>query len=83
LISVAMQNAYHPVRDYLNKISWDGYKRLEKIFIKHLGVEDTEATRITTKKALNAGLVRVMEPGYTFDSMLTVYGTQGVGKSPL
>ncbi|MBO8687569.1 hypothetical protein INN85_13735, partial [Staphylococcus aureus] len=26
IISVAIQNAYHPVRDYLNKISWDGHK---------------------------------------------------------
>lgn len=50
IISVAMQNAYHPVRDYLNKISWDGHKRLEKLFIKYLGVEDTEVNRTTTKK---------------------------------
>ncbi len=48
-----MQNAYHPVRDYLNKISWDGHKRLEKLFIKYLGVEDTEVNRTTTKKRVD------------------------------
>ncbi|HHO6183374.1 TPA: VapE domain-containing protein [Staphylococcus aureus] len=83
IISVAMQNAYHPVRDYLNKISWDGHKRLEKLFIKYLGVEDTEVNRTTTKKALTAGIARVMEPGCKFDYMLTLYGPQGVGKSAL
>lgn len=83
IISVAMQNAYHPVRDYLNKISWDGHRRLEKLFIKYLGVEDTEVNRTTTKKALTAGIARVMEPGCKFDYMLTLYGPQGVGKSAL
>ncbi|AWE67124.1 virulence-associated E family protein [Staphylococcus aureus] len=39
--------------------------------------------RTTTKKALTAGIARVMEPGCKFDYMLTLYGPQGVGKSAL
>lgn len=83
IISVAIQNAYHPVRNYLNGLTWDGEPRLERLFIKYLGVEDTEVNRTTTRKALTAGVARVMEPGCKFDYMLTLYGPQGVGKSAI
>lgn len=83
IISVAIQNAYHPVRNYLNSLTWDGEPRLERLFIKYLGVEDTEVNRTTTRKALTAGVTRVMEPGCKFDYMLTLYGPQGVGKSAI
>lgn len=72
IISVAIQNAYHPVRNYLNSLTWDGEPRLERLFIKYLGVEDTEVNRTTTRKALTAGVTRVMEPGCKFDYMLTL-----------
>lgn len=83
IISVAIQNQYHPVKDYLNNLEWDGQSRLERLFIKYLGVEDTKVNRTTTRKALTAGVARVMEPGCKFDYMLTLYGPQGVGKSAL
>lgn len=83
IISVAIQNAYHPVRNYLNGLTWDGEPRLERLFIMYLGVEDTEVNRTTTRKALTAGVARVMEPGCKFDYMLTLYGPQGVGKSAI
>lgn len=83
IISVAIQNAYHPVRDYLYSLNWDGQSRLERIFIKYLGVEDTEINRTITRKALTAAVARVMEPGCKFDYMLTLFGPQGVGKSAL
>ncbi|EII2705161.1 hypothetical protein KQQ84_002482, partial [Staphylococcus pseudintermedius] len=78
-----LQNAYHPVRDYLNNLEWDKKPRLEKLFIKYLGVKDTKVNRTITRKALTAGVARVMEPGCKFDYMLTLYGPQGVGKSAI
>ncbi|MCS4486357.1 virulence-associated E family protein [Staphylococcus americanisciuri] len=83
IVSVALQNAYHPVRDYLSTLSWDGIPRLERLFVKYLGVEDSEVNRVATRKALTAGVARVMEPGCKFDYMLTLYGPQGVGKSAI
>lgn len=83
IISVSLQNAYHPVRDYLKGLTWDGKPRLEQLFIKYLGVENTEVNRVATSKALTAGVARIMEPGCKFDYMLTLYGPQGVGKSAL
>lgn len=83
IVSVALQNAYHPVRDYLSTLSWDGEPRLERLFVKYLGVEDSEVNRVATRKALTAGVARVMNPGCKFDYMLTLYGPQGVGKSAI
>lgn len=83
IISVSIQNGYHPVRDYLKSLTWDGKHRLEHLFIKYLGVENSEVNRVATRKALTAGVARIMEPGCKFDYMLTLYGPQGVGKSAL
>lgn len=83
IVSVALQNAYHPVRRYLKGLKWDGKSRLDRLFIKYLGVPDTEVNRTATRKALTAGVARVMEPGCKFDYMLTLYGPQGVGKSAI
>lgn len=83
IISVSIQNGHHPVRDYLNNLAWDGKSRLEKVFIKYLGVENNEVNRMITRKALTAGVARIMSPGCKFDYMITLYGPQGVGKSAL
>ncbi|MEB7433330.1 virulence-associated E family protein [Staphylococcus pasteuri] len=83
IISIAIQNSYHPVRNYLNQLEWDGQPRLECLFIKYLGVEDTEVNRTATRKTLTAGVARIMQPGCKFDYMTTLYGPQGVGKSAL
>ncbi|MGK0577477.1 VapE domain-containing protein [Macrococcus capreoli] len=77
----AKSNAFHPVRDYLDGLEWDGIKRLETIFHTFLGSEDSEINRAITRKAFSAAVARIYEPGIKFDYMLTLYGSQGLGKS--
>lgn len=81
--AVSRKNAFHPVRDYLTGLSWDGMERLDSLFIDYLGVEDTEYTRAVTRKALCAGVARIFNPGCQFDYMIVLVGEQGVGKSKL
>lgn len=81
LNSVASQNSFHPVRDYLNSLSWDGKKRAENLFIDYLGAENNEYTKAVTKTWLTAAVARIMVPGCKFDYMLVLVGPQGVGKS--
>src|SRR5690606_13790830 len=83
LTAVAKKNSFHPVRDYLDGLKWDGVKRLETVFIDYLGVEDNEHIRLLTKKALVAAVKRIYEPGAKFDEMITLVGPQGIGKSQL
>lgn len=80
---VAQNNQYHPIREYLDKLSWDGMRRLETVFIDYLGVSDNAYTRAATRKSLTAAVARVINPGVKFDSMLVLVGKQGCGKSQI
>ena len=80
---VAQQNKYHPVRDYLNSLTWDGEKRLETLLIDYLGADDNQYIRAVTRKALVAAVARIFVPGIKYDTMLVLVGKQGCGKSQI
>jgi predicted P-loop ATPase len=71
------------VRDYLDGLEWDGVERVDTLLIKYLKADDTPYTRAVTRKTLVAAVARAMEPGCKFDSVLTLVGAQGTGKSML
>jgi predicted P-loop ATPase len=81
--NVYAENAYHPVRDYLKSLQWDGIERLETLLIDYLGSEDSAYVRSVTRKVLTAAVARIMSPGVKFDYVLTLIGKQGIGKSTL
>lgn len=83
VLDVASAHLFHPVRDYLKSLKWDGVKRLERLFVDHLGASDTEYVRTVTRKALTAAVTRVFNPGAKFDYMTVLVGSQGVGKSSI
>lgn len=80
---VGQRAAYHPVREYLDGLVWDGVPRLERLLVDYLGAEDTPYTRAVTRKCLTAAVARIYQPGCKFDYMLVLVGKQGVGKSYL
>lgn len=77
------KNAFHPVRDYLNKLSWDGEERLDTLLIDYLGAEDSQYTRAVTRKIFSAAVARIFQPGIKFDYVLVLVGKQGIGKSTI
>ena len=79
----ASDQAYHPVRDYLNGLTWDGSPRLDRLFIDYLGAEDNDYTRAVTRKAFTAAVARIMRPGCKYDTMLVLVGGQGRHKSTI
>ena len=81
LQEVTQDNKFHPVRDYLHSVKWDGECRLDELFIKYLGAEDTPYVRAATRKWLCGAVARVMHPGIKFDTAIVLYGSQGLGKS--
>jgi predicted P-loop ATPase len=84
LTKVADDRAYHPIRDYLDKLPpWDETPRADTLFINYLGAEDTPYTRAVTRKTLVAAVARVKRPGIKFDSIPVLNGNQGIGKSTL
>ena len=80
---VARENAFHPVKQYLETCVWDGVPRLDTLLIDYLGAEDTPYVRAVTRKTFTAAVARIYRPGCKFDTMLTIQGKQGAGKSTL
>lgn len=81
-LTIAFQNnSFHPVRDYLSSLEWDKVKRLDTLLIDYLGAEDSIYARAISRKHLTAAVARVMRPGIKYDTMLTLTGAQGIGKS--
>jgi putative DNA primase/helicase len=83
LILSATKNRFNPVVDYLNRLKWDGTKRLDKLFIDYLGAADTPYTRAVTRKSFVAAVARAMKPGVKYDTMAVLTGPQGLGKSTI
>jgi putative DNA primase/helicase len=80
---LATRKAFHPVRDYLNSLKWDGIKRVDSLLIDYQGADNSEYTRTVTRKILTAAVARVFRPGIKFDHVLVLVGEQGMKKSTL
>lgn len=83
LTSIAHENRYHPVLDYLNGLKWDGKSRIDTWLPDYCGAVDTELHREFSAKTLIGAVRRIRKPGSKFDTMLVLEGAQGVGKSRL
>src|ERR1039457_774052 len=79
--AVAGRNAYHPVRDYLASLVWDGKERIETWLIRLAGARDDAYVRAASKKWLIGAVARVVKPGCRMDYMLVLEGKQGSRKS--
>ena len=77
----AHQNSYHPVRDYLNSLAWDGTERIRYCLHHFLGAEVDEYTFQALRLFLLGAIHRAFHPGCKFEVMLCLVGGQGAGKS--
>lgn len=83
LSAVLTKHSYHPIRDYLNSLTWDGKPRLERLIIDYIGADDNELNRVMTRKHFTAAVARAFHPGCKYDYCLILTGPEGVGKSTL
>lgn len=81
LVNVFKSRAFHPVRQYVEGLKWDGVKRIETLLVDYFGAEDSEYVREVTRKTLVAAIGRIYRPGIKFDYVLVLVGRQGIGKS--
>jgi Virulence-associated protein E/Primase C terminal 2 (PriCT-2) len=82
LIDIAHCNRFHPVRDYLSGLSWDGVPRIDTWLIDYAGAEDTPFNRAVGLLFLIAGVRRIRQPGIKFDTMPVLESPQqGKNKS--
>lgn len=78
-----IETGFHPVRDYLRGLTWDGKRRVDTLFIDYLGAEDSDYTRAVTRKGLVAAVARVFVPGIKYETVPTLIGPEGKGKSTI
>ena len=77
----ALESSYHPVLDYLDRLQWDGRKRVDVWLTTNLGADLTDYTMAVGRMFLIAMVARVYEPGCKCDHMIVLEGPQGVMKS--
>ena len=80
---VSSDNAFHPIKLYLESLTWDGVPRIDTFLVDYMGAKDNAYTREAFRKMLLAAVTRIYEPGRKFDTALVFYSEQGVGKSTL
>ncbi len=81
---VLHKNEYHPVRDLVNSLQWDGESRITAFLTRWTKCEDTPYTREVSRLIFAGGIHRLYNPGCKFDDMPVLIGTkQGEGKSTL
>jgi hypothetical protein len=81
IVQLAMRNAFDPVADYLDSLTWDGKPRLDRWLITYLNAEDTELNREFGRLVLIAAVRRVRHPGTKFDPIIVLEGKMGTQKS--
>jgi putative DNA primase/helicase len=79
--TVSYATSYHPVRDYLDSLKWDGVHRVHNFFPAFMGSEDSNYTRFVGKMLFCSAIARIKHPGCKYDYMIILEGDQGIGKS--
>jgi predicted P-loop ATPase len=79
--AVAKDASFHPVRDYLTGLTWDGTKRVGRFAATYLGAEDTPYHNEVSTRMFIAAVARIMQPGCKHDHMPILEARQGAGKS--
>lgn len=81
MVAASRHRTRHPLRDYLEALTWDGTRRIPTWLSRYLGTDDTDYTRTVGQKWLVSAVARVLRPGCQADHLLVLEGSQGRGKS--
>ncbi|OQM74926.1 VapE domain-containing protein [Manganibacter manganicus] len=77
----AQRRAFHPVKEAIEAVTWDGKPRAETLFIDYLGCDNNNYYRQCALMTLVGAITRIYRPGHKFDFVPILEGAQGKGKS--
>jgi hypothetical protein len=78
---LCLENAFHPILDYLDKLEWDRKPRLGNWLTTYLSADPNNLNCRFGRKTLIAAVRRVRKPGTKFDQAMILEGEQDTGKS--
>jgi len=71
----------HPVRDYLDSLTWDGTVRLDRVLPVYFGAKESTYTKLVGPWTFMQAVKRIYEPGCQADYVPVLEGEQGIQKS--
>jgi predicted P-loop ATPase len=80
-LAASRSKIFHPVRNWLNSLAWDGIYRVGRFLPDYYGSESTDYTLTIGQKWLISAIARIMEPGCQADHCLIFESDQGIRKS--
>jgi putative DNA primase/helicase len=82
-IIACQTNPFHPVREWLDSLTWDGARRVPTWLASYLGATEQPAPylEMVGKSILVSAVARVYRPGCKVDTMGVLEGHQGALKS--
>jgi hypothetical protein len=83
LSAVAHTSPFHPVRDWLESLTWDGTPRIGSFCSTYLGRPDDDYHRAVMNALFMSAVLRIYKPGCKVDTMTILQGVQGIGKTKL
>jgi hypothetical protein len=81
LNDAARRQRFHPVKDYLAGLVWDGKPRIDDWLVTYGGAKPNEYVSAVGTLVLVAAVRRIKDPGCKFDELLILESGQGFYKS--
>jgi len=79
--TVARDRTFHPVRQKLDSLKWDGIRRIDAWLCLYLGADTNDYTSAVGARWLISAVARIYRPGVKADCALILEGDQGLMKS--
>lgn len=82
ILYVGKQRKFHPIRDYLHNLEWDGQERISRIGAEILDVDLTDLEQKLVRRWLISAVARACSPGCEVHcALILVNPRHGAGKS--
>lgn len=80
---VASHQPFHPIRAYLDGLSWDGIERIPDFFSDFFGCPKDDYHVAVALSLFISAVARIFKPGAKVDTMVILESIQGTGKTKL
>jgi putative DNA primase/helicase len=80
---VSRRHPFHPIRDYLDGLSWDGKERIPGFFREFFDCPHDAYHQTVGLSLFISSVARIYSPGAKVDTMVILESRQGLGKTKL